>query len=79
MSQRDEILNFLISQGSAGVTPLQAQREVGTMRLAARIEELRRQGYVITTYEFTTAGGKRVARYVLRHPEPVQMALELGA
>lgn len=77
MSQKDDVLQLLLSQGQAGVTPLQAMREAGTMRLAARIAELRDEGYVITTYDFTTPNGKRVARYVLRHPEPVQLAAGL--
>jgi hypothetical protein len=77
--QTQAVLNLLQSQGSAGVTPLQAMHDVGTMRLAARVAELREAGYVITTYDFTTASGKRVARYVLRHPEPSQMALDLMA
>lgn len=68
------VLNLLISQGSAGLTPLQAERWAHTMRLAARIAELRAMGYVITTYTFRASTGAPVARYVLRHPEPVGVA-----
>lgn len=71
------VYSLLLSRGKAGVTPLQAMHDVGTMRLAARVAELREAGYVITTYDQRTPSGKRVARYVLRHPEPVQMAAGL--
>jgi PIN domain nuclease of toxin-antitoxin system len=69
------VLRLLREQGKEGVTPALALTEVGTMRLAARISELREEGYVITTYDHRTATGKHVARYVLRHDEPVQLAL----
>ena len=72
--QTAAVLNLLESQGQAGVTPLQAMQDIGTMRLAARIAELRADGYVITTYDHKTATGKRVAKYVLRHPKPLPEA-----
>jgi hypothetical protein len=77
--QTQAVLNLLQSSGPTGVTPLQAMHDVGTMRLAARIIELRDAGYVITTYHVRTPSGKPIAKYVLRHPEPVQMALDLAA
>ena len=67
----EAVLNLLRSAGPTGVSPLQAMHDVGTMRLAARVAELREEGYVITTYDFRTGSGKRVARYVLRHPQPL--------
>ena len=69
--QTEAVLNLLRAQGRAGVTPLQAMHEIGTMRLAARVSELREEGFIITTYSFRTAGGKHVARYILRHPKPM--------
>ena len=65
------VLELLREQGVDGVTPALALSEVGTMRLAARIAELREQGYIITTYDYRTATGKHVAKYVLRYPLPL--------
>ena len=71
MTQNEAVLELLREQGTDGVTPILALTEVGTLRLAARIADLREQGYVITTYDHKTATGKRVAKYVLRHPHPL--------
>lgn len=71
MTQNADVLDLLREQGEAGVTPLLAMTDLGIMRLAARIADLREMGYLITTYDHTTANGKRVARYVLRHPHPL--------
>lgn len=38
----------LLREHPEGITPQDALREVGTMRLAARISELREAGHVIT-------------------------------
>lgn len=62
MSQNDDILSALIAGRS--ITPLDALRDYGCFRLAARIDELRRQGYVITT-EFQKRNGKKYAAYRL--------------
>lgn len=45
--QTQTVLRLLRSSGRAGITPLEALREAGTLRLAARIHELRRAGYRI--------------------------------
>jgi hypothetical protein len=47
-----------------GVTPMDALREAGCMRLAARIADLRAAGYHITT-EYVNVNGRRFARYHL--------------
>jgi hypothetical protein len=47
-----------------GVTPMDALREAGCMRLAARISDLRAAGYHITT-EYVNVNGRRFARYHL--------------
>lgn len=73
MTQTAAILDLLLEQGDAGVTPGLAQMEIGTMRLAARIKELRDAGHDIVNVGWTTPSGKHVARYVLR--SPVQPAL----
>ena len=62
MRQVDEIRQALLDGKS--ITPLDALRDYGCFRLAARIDELRRQGYCITT-EFTYRGRKKYATYRL--------------
>ena len=52
----------LLKRGS--VTPRDALKEIGCMRLAARIEELRKNGYFIHT-QLNEVNGKRFARYTL--------------
>ena len=44
-SQKDLILEYMEKNGS--ITPLEAQRFIGCMRLGARIWDLRRDGYDI--------------------------------
>lgn len=50
-----------------GVSPMDALREAGCMRLAARIKDLRDAGYVIDR-EMVSVKGKRFARYHLVGP-----------
>lgn len=45
MTQSERILQYMRTKGS--ITQLDATREFGCMRLAARIKDLRRSGYVI--------------------------------
>lgn len=47
MKQTDRLNNYLKEFGS--ITPLQAMRDLGIMRLAARIAELKKDGARITT------------------------------
>jgi hypothetical protein len=68
------VLELLREQGVDGVTPALALTEVGTMRLAARIAELRAEGHDIVNIGWTTPTGKHVALYVLRE----QRQLTLG-
>ena len=64
-AQRAAILAWL----SAGktITPLEAQAvpEINSIRLAARIEELRKQGHLIVTEMIELPSGKRVGQYRL--------------
>ena len=69
-----QVLDLLREQGVDGVTPALALSEVGTMRLAARIAELRAEGYEIVNLGWRTPTGKHVALYVLRE----QRQLTLG-
>ena len=61
MSQKTAILD-LLKRGP--VTPLDALQKVGSMRLAARILELREDGYPIVTH-IEHQGDKDFARYEL--------------
>ena len=45
MSQCEMVLNHLRTNGS--ITPLEAEKEYGIMRLGARIYDLKQQGHMI--------------------------------
>lgn len=64
-NQRVAILDWL-SSGKT-ITPLEAENapEIRSIRLAARIKELRKQGYPIVTEMIQVPSGKRVAQYHL--------------
>lgn len=67
LTQCEKIIDYMDTEGS--ITPLDALREFGCMRLASRISDLRRRGWKITR-EFETAKNKagepvRYARYRL--------------
>ena len=69
-SQHRRLLAGLIEAGANGVTTIQARRDLNVMQPAARIQELREQGYIIATIRQTIEddhGRKHhaVARYVL--------------
>lgn len=73
--QKVQILNMLIRAGADGITPMDALREAGVFRLAARVYDLRHDGHVIATAPQHYSGAVTVARYVLirlagSHPEP---------
>ena len=60
-SQNAMILNFLKSGGS--LTPIEALQKFQCFRLAARIDNLRNQGYVIETEILKDDNGKSYASY----------------
>ncbi len=62
MSQTDRILAHLKCEP---ITPLQALRLYGCLRLGARILDLRSKGYAISTDMIEISGRQRVARYSL--------------
>jgi len=62
MTQKAHIINHLKKHQT--ITPLQALRLYGCMRLASRINELRDAGWRITT-KTEKRNRKRYARYVL--------------
>jgi len=70
VTQTTAILRILNLRGS--ITPLEALQEVGCFRLAARISDLRADGYPIVTE--WVEGDKRYARYRL-NDEPEQVTL----
>jgi len=63
-SQNKRILKYL--QSGKGITSLEAFSKFGSMRLAARISDLKEKGHVITA-EMVQVGEKKkkVARYSL--------------
>lgn len=66
-TQCEKILQYIEDEGS--ITPLDALREFGCMRLASRITDLKRRGYPITR-KMETAKNRagepvRYARYSL--------------
>ena len=62
-TQAASVLHHLRHTGP--ITPLEALRQLGCMRLGARIYDLRRDGHVIVREMIRTPSGKRVARYTL--------------
>jgi hypothetical protein len=60
-TQAGKILAYL--QAGNRITALEALQQFGCLRLAARIYELRNQGWQIAERMVETGGGKRVAEY----------------
>lgn len=63
MTQAEAIRAHLLA--GAPITPIEALDRYGCFRLAARIDELRREGLEIQTVT-ESRGGKKYARYELR-------------
>ncbi len=61
MSQKNNIFEHLKKHGH--ITPLQALELYGCFRLAARIGDLREEGYAIETDMVDLPNGKSFARY----------------
>ena len=62
-SQNNRILYYLMA--GKKLTPMKALSKFKTMRLGARIYDLRKRGYNIQKETFKTLTGKTVARYFL--------------
>jgi len=62
-TQAGKILAYL--QAGNRLTALEALQQFGCFRLAARIHELRNQGWQIAERMVETSSGKRVAEYYL--------------
>ena len=74
MTQTVRLMKLLRHNQMFGVTPLMALAEIGSMRLAARIFDLRREGHDIRM-TVVEGNGKRYARYVLREA-PEQLTID---
>lgn len=74
--QNIALLQLLRQRPNVGVTALDAFQEIGTFRLAARVADLRADGFDVWTDLVTTEGGKRIAVYRLRE-KPRQLTLTL--
>lgn len=75
MTQKQELLIMLRLFGEQGITSMDALDKLGIFRLAARIAELRADGYVITTTPQMTPTGKTVARYRLIEPKAYEQTV----
>lgn len=62
-AQNTIIYDYL--QGGGRITPLEALRTFGCLRLSARIHDLRKKGYDVKSTMITTDSGKRIAQYYL--------------
>jgi hypothetical protein len=77
MTQSQKVLFLLRLRPADGLTPADALEWVGTMRLAARISDIKEtlgpDEEIITLR--ATSNGKTYARYVLRRREPATLGL----
>jgi len=64
MTQKEALISYLLSGKS--ITPLKAWQEFGITRLAARIHELRKEGWEIESEIRRSFSGKNYARYSLK-------------
>lgn len=62
-TQNERVLRHLKTYGS--ITPIEALREYGIMRLASRISDLKKDGYLIT---------KSLKKHINRFGEPTHYA-----
>lgn len=63
LSQGDQILNYLRSGKT--LTAIEALQRFGCLRLAARLNDLRKEGHSIESPRVQLPNGKRVAKYRL--------------
>jgi hypothetical protein len=61
--QKQRILEWLLT--GCSLTPMQAYKYFGCMKLATRLSELKDEGWVIQDQWITTNTGKRVKQYWL--------------
>ena len=63
LSQNTQILDYMAKHGS--ITSREAMLNLNCMRLASRINELRKSGYPISATMETSTSGARYARYYM--------------
>ena len=81
LSAKQKMLNFLSkSEGYNTLTTAQARARFGIQNVAARIDELRKEGNVIYTNTKTRGDGSKVASYRMGKPTKamVRTALKAG-
>lgn len=66
-SQADRILEYMRQFGS--ITPLEAVRDLGVLRLAARISDLRKAGYDIISEQHAVENRFGETCYVAKYSE----------
>lgn len=72
-SQSEQILSYMKKFRKKGITPIEALSKFGCFRLAARIHELREEGYTITSERYRLpVKGEYVARYTLDRVKTVR-------
>lgn len=62
-SQTDRILEWMLAGHT--ITPLEALEKFQTMRLGARIADIKAKGYLVYSERVTLPNGKKVAQYHL--------------
>lgn len=62
-SQATKILEWM--KAGHAITPMEALERFGTMRLGARIADIKKKGWTVYSEFVTTPGGKRVKSYHL--------------
>ena len=62
-SQADRILEHMLLGNS--ITPMEALNLFGSERLAARIADIKKRGYLVYSEFVTTNTGKKIKRYYL--------------
>ena len=62
-SQTDLILEWMLAGHT--ITPLEALHKFGSLRLPARIADIRKRGYLVYSEFVTTIGGEKVKQYHL--------------
>lgn len=81
ISAKQKILNYLSkTSGYNTLTTAQARARFGIVNVAARIEELRKDGHVIYTNTKTRADGSKVKSYRIGKPTKamVRAAMQNG-
>lgn len=62
-SQTDRILDWMLTGHT--ITPLEALNKFGSLRLGARIAEIKARGYLVYSEFVPTPNGKKVKQYHL--------------